>query len=332
MRKIFINIIIVMIVLVGAGLFYQSTQQGKDVSKFPAPGKYYDVDGISMHLDCRGNGSPVLIIESGLGGGSSGWSLVHDALASETRVCAYDRPGIDWSAPVHRLADSTEVSNRLFKLLTVAGVEGPKILLGMSAGGVYVREYYKNHPGDIIGMVLIDSSHEQQAFRLPPRVTRTISMDTILINACRLFQPIGVVRGLGIMEGYIDPDLDEVTKQSLLARSNQSHYCSSIYWEQQSFSDEVSDELPPDSLGELPLLVLSRGKEPEAYVGDDFTLEQAMAEAEIWDTLQDELMNLSSKSQRVIAYESGHVIQNDQPDLVIEEVQKFIRKLQSGVE
>ena len=132
------------------------------------------------------------------------------------------------------------------------------------------------------------------------------------------------------MEGYIDPDLDEVTKQSLLARSNQSHYCSSIYWEQQSFSGEVSDELPPDSLGELPLLVLSRGEEPKA-MGDDFTLEQAIAQAEIWDTLQDELMNLSSKSQRVIAYESGHLIQNDQPDLVIEEVQKFIRQLQSGV-
>jgi hypothetical protein len=157
-------------------------------------------------------------------------------------------------------------------------------------------------------------------------------MDTILINACRLFQPIGVVRGLGIMEWFIDPDLDEATKQPLLARLNQSHYCESQYWEDQSFSGEVSDELPPDSLGELPLLVLSQGKEPKAYVGDDFTLEQAMAEAEIWDTLQDELMNLSSKSRRVIAYESGHVIQNDQPDLVIEEVQKFIRKLQSGVE
>ena len=76
--------------------------------------------------------------------------------------------------------------------------------------------------------------------------------------------------------------------------------------------------------------MLSQGEEPKA-MGDYFTLEQAIAQAEIWDTLQDELMNLSSKSQRVIAYESGHLIQNDQPDLVIEEVQKFIRQLQSGV-
>jgi pimeloyl-ACP methyl ester carboxylesterase len=40
-------------------------------------------------------------------------------------------------------------------------------MVGMSAGGVFVREFYARHPDDVIGMVLIDSSHEQQGPRLP---------------------------------------------------------------------------------------------------------------------------------------------------------------------
>ena len=74
-------------------------QQSAAAESFPPPGQLFEIAGADMHLDCRGSGSPTIIIESGLMSGSASWLLVHDDLAQVTRVCAYDRPGMDWSEP-----------------------------------------------------------------------------------------------------------------------------------------------------------------------------------------------------------------------------------------
>ncbi|MBW2374134.1 MAG: alpha/beta hydrolase, partial [Deltaproteobacteria bacterium] len=96
-----------------------------------------------------------------------------------TRTCAYDRPGMDWSEPIGRTVDAGEVAVRLHRLVEVAGIPGPYVLVGMSAGGVYVREYQRNHPGGIVGMVLVDSSHEQQGSRLP-EISGAANIDRML--------------------------------------------------------------------------------------------------------------------------------------------------------
>ena len=330
-KKVLGVFFVALIGLVVLGFIYQSVQQSKDRADFPAPGLFYDVDGLSLHLDCRGNGSPTLVMEAGLTSGSFSWELVHDALASETQVCAYDRPGMDWSEPINRVADAKEVSDRLHQLLSKAEVVGPKILLGMSAGGVYVRELYKNHPQDIVGMVFVDSSHEQQANRLPPFEDGGSYAN--MINACRMLQPLGFVRISGVLDQFLDQlGLDDLTKKGMLASINQSHACSSMHWEMQSFSGEIEDELPPTSLGDLPLLVLSQGEKPKANPESGFTLERAIAQRDVWNALQQELTDLSSNGQRYIAEQSGHVIQFDQPELLIEKVTVFVLQLRGVAE
>ena len=65
----------------------------------PAPGQRIDLGGYKLHLDCAGNGSPTVILESGLGDWSSHWAAVQKLLKSDTRVCSYDRAGYGWSDP-----------------------------------------------------------------------------------------------------------------------------------------------------------------------------------------------------------------------------------------
>lgn len=108
-----------------------------------------------------------MLLEAGRTTGSTSWALVQDEIASFTRVCAYDRPGIDWSEPIDGTAGPVDVAQRLHRLIEVAEVDGPWILVGMSAGGVYVREYFDAYPEGVVGMVLVDSSHEEQGLRLP---------------------------------------------------------------------------------------------------------------------------------------------------------------------
>ena len=60
-------------------------------------------DGRRIYLECRGSGSPTVILGSGAGNGADIWSFrlpgphkpeVFPAMARFTRVCAYDRPGV----------------------------------------------------------------------------------------------------------------------------------------------------------------------------------------------------------------------------------------------
>jgi pimeloyl-ACP methyl ester carboxylesterase len=329
--KLFFLILIGSVIVISlSGFAYQLIMEESDNVDYPAPGKIYQIDGLGLHLDCRGEGSPTVIMEAGLTSGSLSWLLVHDEIAAVTRTCAYDRPGMDWSEPINRLADAEEVGERLYKLLAEANIYGPKVLLGMSAGGVYVREYYKNHSENIVGMVFVDSSHEQQENRLP-KLEGSGNFKTIL-NACRLLQPIGFIRAFGLLDQFVDQfGLSETARNAFLAKINQSHSCSSMYWENESFAGEVQDEAPPTSLGDLPLVVLSQGEEPKAVPEIGMTLVQAIAQRKVWNALQQELVGLSSNGKRCVASESGHVIQFSQPELVIEKVSELVLHLRASL-
>ena len=54
----------------------------------------------------------------------------------------------------------------LHLLLRAAAIAGPYVLVGHSLGGAHVRLFASRFPQDTVGMVLVDSSHEEQATRL----------------------------------------------------------------------------------------------------------------------------------------------------------------------
>ncbi|MGK0293583.1 MAG: hypothetical protein ACI9U1_001980, partial [Porticoccaceae bacterium] len=96
--KLFFLILIGSVIVISlSGFAYQLIMEESDHVDYPAPGKIYQIDGLGLHLDCRGEGSPTVIMEAGLTSGSLSWLLVHDEIAAVTRTCAYDRPGMDWS-------------------------------------------------------------------------------------------------------------------------------------------------------------------------------------------------------------------------------------------
>lgn len=326
LKRIGLGLLALVVLLPLAGAAYQWLAERSDLKRFPPPGRMVDVDGVAMHLDCRGSGRPVVIMEAGLTTGSWSWGRVPDALRDVTEVCTYDRPGMGWSEPIDHPAAAAEVADRLHRLVELAPIEGPYVLLGMSAGGVYVREYYGRYPDDVVGMVLVDSSHEQQGNRLPE--TGDASQMERMLALCRWLQPVGAVRLSGALDMLTDqPGIDAQSKPLLKAMFNRSAYCRAISNEMQAFAGDVRDADPPASLGDLPLVVLSQGKAPEADETFGMTLEQARAMRVVWDVLQRELTALSSRGQRFVAYHSGHPIQLEQPALVIDTAGDLIRSL-----
>src|SRR5207244_2745846 len=153
--------------LIGAAAGYQALAEARDRRKYPPPGRLVDVDGHRLHLQCLGDGRPTVVLEAGLSTCSLDWSRVLPEVARLTRVCAYDRAGHGWSDRGSKPRTSQRLADELHTLLINAGIDGPYVLVGHSYGGQIARIFGTRYPDEVAGLVLVDSSHENQRSRIP---------------------------------------------------------------------------------------------------------------------------------------------------------------------
>src|SRR5215207_8744893 len=142
---------------VGGG--YETVREKADANAYPMPGQLIDAGGHRHHLNCTGSGSPTVVLQPGGGDFSSVMAWIAPAVAAETRVCVYDRAGRGWSEPADSPQDATRIALDLHTLLQRANVPGPYVLAGHSFGGLYVLTYADRYPGEVAGMVLVDSTN-----------------------------------------------------------------------------------------------------------------------------------------------------------------------------
>ena len=149
------------------GATYENVTVVRDQHTYTAPGTSYDVGGHRLHLDCRGQGSPTIVLDNGLGEVAASWSRIVTQVDTTTRVCAYDRAGQGWSQDVATPQDGIAAARDLHALLSVAGEHGPFLLVGHSIGGDYAMTYAAQYPQQVAGMVLLDSSSPEQFTAIP---------------------------------------------------------------------------------------------------------------------------------------------------------------------
>jgi pimeloyl-ACP methyl ester carboxylesterase len=129
--------------------------------------------GRKMYLECRGTGSPTVVLVAGLKGSAEDWNIakgpgptVFAEVAKFTRACAYDRPGTPVSEkpsrsdPVPQPTTAGQAVADLHALLRAAGEARPCVLVGHSYGGLVVRLYASSYPEEVSGLVLVDALTE----------------------------------------------------------------------------------------------------------------------------------------------------------------------------
>jgi pimeloyl-ACP methyl ester carboxylesterase len=126
------------------------------IGPYDPVGRQVDIGSRSLYLDCRGSGSPTVVLEAGMGGGAAGWGSVLPSIAERTRVCAYDRAGLGRSEPRGRHS-AADVAMDLKALLDAAGERPPFLVVGHSLGGVYGRIFADRQQDDVVGIVLVDA-------------------------------------------------------------------------------------------------------------------------------------------------------------------------------
>jgi pimeloyl-ACP methyl ester carboxylesterase len=128
--------------------------------------KHASFDDLKLEYIDVGAGDINIVVESGIGMGVNYWQpLLPKLMQLKQRIIIYSRAGNGSSSTAYDV--SIEQSNiRLHKLLVSVNAEQNILLVGHSYGGLHVREYAIAYPNTVIGMLLLDPSHEQFSKKL----------------------------------------------------------------------------------------------------------------------------------------------------------------------
>jgi pimeloyl-ACP methyl ester carboxylesterase len=289
----------------------QVAADARDRRRFPPPGRLVDIGGRRMHVMEAGEGSPAVVIVPALGECVLGWVRIWQELAESARVCVYDRAGIAWSdPPPPGWRSFDDMADELHDTLVAAGIAPPYLVVGHSLGGIIGRRFAARYPGDMAGMVLVDSSHEDQTRRLG-RVWLEARWALPFV-----LQPFGL-RRLAASAG-LSPGLDAELDYSVPAEYRAAERAVRLSSRERRVVIRemlllIRSRSQPPQLGSLPLTVLTTAKPIPG-----------------WEQLQAELSNVSTHSQHVIADHAGHYIHYDEPELVIKAIRELLEVDQSG--
>lgn len=283
-----------------------------------------DVGGRQLHVDIRGQGSPVVVLEAGIAASSISWSLVQDRVAQFTRVVSYDRAGFGWSRAQCR-PTALGAAQELAMLLESIEVEPPFILVGHSFGGLIVRVFQQSFPARVAGLVLVDPVTRAEWVHASPQRKRMLARGVSLSRRGAFLARMGVVRlalKLLLRGSRMIPKLvarasagngASVTERltgEVRKLPRELWPVAAAHWSEARCFEAMADSLEKlpvsvrqiqegQSLGNLPVIVLSAG---------------SASEAEVKEHAHD--AGLSTRGEHVVVQGAGHWLQLDAPDAV----------------
>jgi pimeloyl-ACP methyl ester carboxylesterase len=263
------------------GLFCTALTLGTTTHAAAQQSTLVSVAGRQVEVVRMGEGSPTLVLESGGGEAASQWARILPELATHTRVITYSRAGFGKSTP-STLPGSPQLSvAELHQLLQALGESGPLILGGHSWGGLLVRLYASMFPTEVVGLVLIDGTHEAQFARYEAMKPGFKFADTIRSVVAKA-----------------SPATRDVYEQAIRVGTEQ----------------KVEGMTP---LRDLPLAVITALKPCPPQV--DWTCSDPRVWP-IWRQLHSEWSARSTASLHIVSAKTGHYVMNDQPSLIVDAV------------
>ena len=217
------------------------------------------------------------------------------------------------------LRTSKEIVRELHTLLTNAAIPGPYVLVGHSFGGYNVRLFAHQYPEETAGIVLVDSSHEDQESKFPAALKDEGAKMTQQLQLGRILAPFGLVRLFFIKPNEKYP----ASIQPMDAALNSStEFVTTTYHELHSW-DESSDQVRGASIPQVPLAVVSAGNEGEKPTPGTSPADWEKFRA-IWRDLQADLAKRSTNSIHITAAKSSHMIPLDQPAVVVDAIRRVV--------
>ena len=292
------------IALLTAGYLYEKAAEWKEKKRPPPLGQMVDVRGHKLHLLCKWNAGPTVVIEQGAGEPSRLWWPVLDKISEFASVCSYDRAGYGWSEPVAAGRTIAARAEELHTLLANAGIPGPYVLVAHSYGGFIVRCFARSHPDQTAGVVLVDTPEESAFFRR--EVLDFYSRLRFINKVVEVAARFGVLRLLGQVFPLDHAGVSFVRPVEYSAAGDD---LASLQLVELSTGDFGG----VGSLGDVPLAVITHG---QPFPGPFSILEKG------WSEGQTRLARLSTNSLLIRANNSNHMIEIDEPERVVDGVRR----------
>lgn len=314
-----------------AGRAYQQIGLLRDRSAYPPPGLMHN----GMHIHVQGQGSPTVLFEAGLAASSVSWTCIQQQVASFARTVTYDRFGLGWSHPPQRPRSLRAMSSELAVGLSSAGVHGPVVLVAHSFGGCLARYFAAAHPGRVSALVLVDPMEQCEFHPLTHCLDRQLRRGTLIAQLGADLCEWGLLRFALEAALRHSAKLSRLVSQSMNANRRgselsvklldelrklppstwgviKSHWCApknlrvlAEYFE--LMPRLCATPLDNSALRDLPLWVISTATTPAVRLGG-----------------HRRTAALSSLGRHLFADNSGHWVQLDQPQLLIDTIREAV--------
>jgi pimeloyl-ACP methyl ester carboxylesterase len=292
-----------------------------------------------LHFRRAGEGTPTVVLESGIAASSLSWTPVQREVSKFTTVCSYDRAGLGWSDPSPSPRACAHIVGELGTLLEKAGLPEPYVLVGHSFGGLVVRSYASKHLDSVAGVVLVDPIQPREWSAPNTYQKRMLRGGVFFSHIGAWLARLGVVRlcldlltkgrpgiprvflklfGPGAA-AVVERILGEVRKlpEEILPRVK-AMWCNPKCFESMAShlaclpksSAELEGVVFPT---EKPLRVISAGVHPPEYRLEH----QALA-------------GMSKEGKHLVASRSGHWVQLDQPEIVVDAIREVVGLVRRG--
>jgi pimeloyl-ACP methyl ester carboxylesterase len=294
---------------------------------FPPPGRLVDIGGRRLHASATGCGKRVVVLESGIAASSLSWALAAPKVSEFARVITYDRAGLGWSDAATHKCTSVDAADDLARLLDTMGGAEPVIIAGHSFGGLIARIFQQRFPERVSGLVLVDPVVRAEWRAMTPTLRRGVALSRrgatlarlgvvsvalkLLMSGSRsipkMLARVSAGRGASVTERLTG----EVRKMPPeLWPAIASH------WSQARSFRAMADTLEnlPVSVGQL---------DAERLLGDlPVTVLSAAGANELALAEHRHDAGLSTRGEHAVVPGSGHWMQLDAPDAVVDAIRR----------
>jgi pimeloyl-ACP methyl ester carboxylesterase len=316
--------------LLVVGAVWEQVERRKVAAAYPAPGRLVDIGGRRIQIECRGTGSPTVVLETGLDYfGELAWAKVYDRLAEITRTCAYSRAGIVWSDDKPGPHDGLGVVHDLHATLAAAGEKGPFVMVGLSLGGPYSTIYTGLYGDQVAGLVYVDASHPDQLKRFEAALGTKPDggMKSAIQAAGKWVSWTGIPRLVALRSRNSKSETMATVppKAREIALDFFSTSLGPMVSERESMPATLDEAGAYRNLGARPVVVLTHGLPmPDMFGAESEKFERA------WLELQKDMATWSSHGMQRTISDSHHYIPNDDPDAVIAAIREVVDDVRSA--
>lgn len=306
--NIFVVVAGLIILLIGSGIVYEFFASRSAKNKYKTPiGKLVDVGGYQLHMIKMGErqpNQPVIVLETSVGANSLDWQKVQPLVAEFAQVVSYDRAGNGWSDKTDTVRTPENIVADLHTMLVNADIAPPYVLVGHRYGGMFIRKFQEQYPDDVVGLVLVDSSHpdvfnEEDNEAEIKRLQRNV----------RYFQPLGLVR-LVTRRNY---------RVSGLGKAQKEQYIAMMMADNANLLREaipiIKDGINLPEKIDVPLMVVSRVEDED------------LARERRWAEYQRDLTSLSETSKHIHTDTSSSWIPFKEPKIIANAIQEMLQSL-----